>query len=289
MPDQKFVRRGLLYQRGANVYSHMQKLRWPNACTERFVDTNHGSIRVLEFGFDPSHAAPLYVDLHGGGFVLQTADADRKMNMQLQKKAPVKIISIDYPKAPQHPYPAALEAIYEVVQHYAQHAKQYAITSNRIGIGGHSAGGNLAAAICIRAKERGDLILSYQILDYPVMDLTIDPNKRPQIKGAISPRMITMFDACYIGGNQEVAKSPFVSPVYASKEQLSGLPPALVIVAGRDSLHDEGVQYANMMKDAGVQVELHDFTESLHGFTQFDGVESERAYNLMADFINRNS
>lgn len=253
---------------------------------EQFVETSHGKIRVLEYGFDSKAVAPLYVDMHGGGFALMSADSDEQMNVFFREQTGVKIVSIDYPKAPDYPYPIAVEAVYDVVLHYVSNADEYGINPQLVGVGGHSAGGNLATVTCIRAKERGDLTLRYQILDYPPLDLYTDPLSKPTPKKSMVIKMGVMFNACYI--ESEKAKDPCASPVFATTAQLVGLPPALIIVAGLDSLHDEGVRYANMLKSAGVDVELHDFPDSGHGFTLNNSPESKRAHKMMADFISRN-
>lgn len=251
--------------------------------TERFIDTSHGKVRVLEYGFNQAEITPLYIDMHGGGFVFLKADADEAMNTYFNEQTGVKIVSIDYPKAPEKPYPAAVEAVYEIALHYVGNAAEYGIDPTRVGIGGHSAGANLATVTCIRAKEKGDLSIKLQILDYPPLDIHTDPFLKPTPKKAISPKMAVMFNACYV--EPERASEPYVSPVFAAAEQLMGLPTALVIVAGQDSLHDEGVRYADLLKDAGVAVELHDFKSSAHGFTYDTSPEAKRAHKLMADFL----
>jgi acetyl esterase len=94
-----------------------------------------------------------------------------------------------------------------------------------------------------------------------------------------------VFNACYV--DPETAKQSYASPIFASREQLTGLPPALLIVAGCDSLHDEGIQYAQMLQAAGVAVELHDFAQAAHGFTYNKTPDAQKAQALMADFIHR--
>jgi acetyl esterase len=212
---------------------------------------------------------------------------DEPMCVYFRKQTGAKIISIDYPKAPAYPYPAAVEAVYEIVKHYVDNAEQYCIDPKSIGIGGHSAGGNLATVICILAKEKGDFTVKYQVLDFPPCDLSIDAYDRPKPKGALSPKMVDMFNVCYFDSNTETARLPYVSPVFATKEQLSGLPPVLLITAGRDSLHNEAVHYLDLLKDAGVSVEHHDFADSVHGFTYYGKPDAKRGWNIMADFIKK--
>ena len=120
---------------------------------ERLIETSHGSVSVLEYGFDSQKTEPLFIDMHGGGFVLGWAAMDEPMCVYFREQANIKVISIDYPKAPKNPYPVAVEAIYEIIKHYFDNAEKYKINPNSIGIGGHSAGGNFAAVMCIKANE----------------------------------------------------------------------------------------------------------------------------------------
>jgi acetyl esterase len=106
----------------------------------------------------------------------------------------------------------------------------------------------------------------------------------PLPKGCISPRFATLFNACYVVEPCQ-AENPHVSPIFATSEQLSGLPPALLILAGCDSLHDEGVRYAAMLKQAGVSVVMHDFPNASHGFTYSPSADTDKAMNLMVEFI----
>lgn len=223
--------------------------------------------------------------MHGGGFIFGSADMDEAMNLYFREKVNIKIISIDYPKAPESPYPAAVEAVHQVIKHYTDNALAYKIDTGHMGIGGHSAGANLATVTCMKAKEHCDFSFRFQLLDYPPLDLRTDPFLKSTPKKAISPKLATTFNACYI--DPENARSPFASPVFENVEQLTGLPPAMLIVAGQDSLHDEGVQYSKMLQAAGVPVELHDFKESVHGFTYNKTPDATRAHMLMADFIGK--
>ena len=118
----------------------------------------------------------------------------------------------------------------------------------------------------------------FQLLDYPPLDISTDPFQKPLPRKAISPKSAAAFNACYT--DVETAKSPYVSPIFATTNQLSDLPPVLLIVAGYDSLHDEGVKYCQMLKDAGVSVEFHDFPKSVHGFTYNKKDDAKRHMQL---------
>ena len=266
------------------VELHVKKI---TTAQERYVDTSYGKIRVLEYGFDNSGKRPLYVDIHGGGYVLMFPEMDENINLRILKRTNVKIISIDWPKAPQNPYPIGIESTYEVIKHYYDNAETYGIDKENIGIGGYSSGGNFATVTCIKANERKDLKIKYQILCYPGTDAHTDPYKKPKSSEVLSNDDIEAFVICYLS-DPEDAKSPYVSPVRASKEQLTGLPPALIILAGDgDPLTPEGQRYCERLKDAGVRTELHEFKGTLHGFAQGEGPEAERAVELILNFIEK--
>jgi len=255
----------------------------------KFVETSHGKIRVLEYGFESKEIEPLFIDMHCGGYIFYTADVDEPMNLFFREQTGAKIVSIDYPKAPKYQYPIALEASYDIVKHYACNAEKYNINPDNIGIVGHSSGANFATVICIKAKEKKEFSLKYQVLNCPPCDMTIDATDKriSQAKGALPLKLLAMFDACYYDNNAEMAKSPYLSPIFATKEQLSGLPPALIIVAGEDSLHDEGVRYSDILRDAGVQVEFHDFEKYLHVFSYSKDADGKEGWEVMANFIRR--
>jgi len=253
------------------------------------VETKHGSVMVIEYGFESLESKPLFIDMHGGGFVLGWAAMDEPKCVHFHNKTGVKVVSIDYPKAPDNPYPVAVEAIYDIVKHYYDNAKTYGIDTCNVGIGGHSAGGNFATVMCILAKEKGEFSFKYQVLNYPPCDMSIDAFDRPNPKGSVSPKMVDMFNACYYGKDTKIAKLPYISPVYATKEQLTGLPPALLIVCGKDSLHDEGVKYKDLLLEAGVSVEFHDLPDSKHGFTYNRTPDAIVGWNIISDFIKKHT
>ncbi len=255
---------------------------------EDFILTRHGNVRVLKYGFEHEQVMPLYVDMHGGGFILMHADADETMNLAFSKGAGVKIVSVDYPKAPEFPYPIAIEAIHDVIDHFVSRAEEYRIDVTKMGIGGHSAGANMATVTCMRDLKTKEFNFRYQLLDYPPLDIATSPYDKPKPKGCIPPGQALRFNACYI--DPENARDPSVSPVFARIDDLKGMPEALVIVCGADSLHDEGVKYAGMLERAGTKVDLHDYSTEVHGFTYYKpSANVAEAVRLMTEFIRINS
>ena len=280
MDRKKAVKKMERYQRLADRF-----MKTGTTAGERYVDTKYGMVRILGYGFDAPEERPLYVDIHGGGWALMSPEMDEEINQLMLKKANVKIISIDYPKAPQNPFPEGIEAVYEVIKHYSDNAGTYKIDRNNIGIGGYSSGGNFATVASIMANERKDFKIKYQVLCYPGTDAAEDPYKKPKCRKGLTNKMIEAIVLCYVTDSAQ-ARSPYASPVYATKEQLTGLPPALVILAGDgDPLTPEGLRYIKKLEEAGVQVELHEFKGTLHGFMQEGKQDAEEAVGIMMDFI----
>jgi acetyl esterase len=259
--------------------------RRPDTPKVVFIETEFGKVRTLWYGSDSADSSPVYFDLHGGGFVLGGPEMDAAINVMLSQQIGCKIVAIDYAKAPAFPYPTAVNQVYAVVKHIQENATRYHIDVTKMAIGGYSAGGNISAVCCMKAKKEGTIKFACQVLDYPSLDLSTSAWDKPQPKGSISPRMASMFNACYV--DAERAKDPFVSPVYAMPEDLKELPPALLILSGRDSLFDEGLKYRNLLSKAGVATECYEYPNASHGFTYKAGVDTKDAMDKTVAFLSR--
>ncbi|MBM7845738.1 alpha/beta hydrolase [Herpetosiphon giganteus] len=269
----------------SNIQGFFYRFKRSVGRQELMIETEFGTVRVLGYGLDNPKTTPILFDLHGGGFILGSADMDEAMNVQFQQQLGCKVISIDYAKAPKYPYPMAVNQVYAVVKYFYANAERYAIDRTKMAIGGHSAGGNLSAVTCLKAKHAGQFQFVCQVLDYPPLDLATSPFAKPNPKGAIPPQMAAMFDASYREEHQ--AKDPYVSPVYAELADLVGLPPALFILAGRDSLHDEGLRYEALLKQAGVATECYSYPEAPHGFTYKASADTSAALANMVAFLQK--
>jgi acetyl esterase len=283
------IRRGQWLRKLATVGFRFQRLllshRGRSPRKEIFLDTGFGPVRTLWYGFENPEPAPVFFDLHGGGFILGSADMDEALNLAFHQQVGCKVISIDYAKAPESPYPAAVNQVWAVVKHAFENAGEYALDAQKMAIGGHSAGGNLSTVTCMKAKVAGEFQFVCQVLDYPPLDLATSPLDKPRPKGGVPPWMAMVFDACYVDPAE--AKHPYVSPVYATREDLEGLPPALLILAGRDSLHDEGLRYWAHLKAAGVPTECHQYPNAAHGFTLNRSDDATDAIRTMVSFLKR--
>ncbi|MED4161802.1 alpha/beta hydrolase [Halalkalibacterium halodurans] len=251
---------------------------------EKILPTSYGGTRVLIYRPDKTlnSSIPVYVNMHGGGFVMGNAEMDDVWCRVIADRANCVVVNIDYRLAPQHKFPTAVYECYEVVKWLVDHPEQFSITPQKVAIGGHSAGGNLATAVCLLNLERGnELPIIYQIIDYAPLDLHTDPALKPSFKEAIPVKMARLFNASYVE-TEEDARNPLASPLFA--ESLQGLPDALVITAERDSLAAEGEQYAERLKQAGVKVTYKDYKGMPHGFTHAgDLAVAEHAWHLMCD------
>ncbi len=206
--------------------------------------------------------APCLVFYHGGGFVIGDLDSHDVVCRKLAHEGELIVISVDYRLAPEHPFPAAPEDAITAMQWVAANAKQLGIDAARIVLGGDSAGGNLAAVAAIAAREAGPK-LAGQLLIYPSTDFAMNhpSHSEPETSLLLTHSVIKWFINNYLG-NADI-NDWRASPARA---RLAGLPPAYVLVAGGDPLRDEGNEYAERLKQAGVTVTYRFFPGQFHGF-----------------------
>ncbi|WP_258360231.1 alpha/beta hydrolase [Moorella sulfitireducens] len=250
---------------------------------ERVIKTSTGNTRVLIYvpldSIVPPY--PVYVHFHGGGFVLGKAEMDDFYCRIVAGGAACLVVNVDYHLAPEHKFPAQLEEGYDVIDWLYKNPGALNIRREHIAIGGFSAGGNMAAAICLLAKERKDFSLIHQILGYPLLDLCTDPFEKKTVQGkpVITPEMATFFSACYLKSREDACLA-LASPVLA--RDLTGLPPACVITAEYDVLAVEGEQYALKLRQAGVPVVYKNYKGCDHIFTAYGPEEAAKdAFDLI--------
>ena len=240
-------------------------LSLPVAGERMEVPTRAGNVRVI-FYKAKKEFAPVYFDMHGGGFVGGNCEDVDFWCALLRDQLDVHVVSINYRKAPQFPWPTAANDAFDTVLWFYEHAAQFGLDTNKMAIGGHSAGGNLAAVTCLRSVlEKAPFRFCLQVLDYPPLDLKTCAFDKLRHPLAIPPQIAVMFDACYIAPGQ--GDDPLVSPAVAEPELLKGQPPACIITAEFDSLRDEAELYGRKLVAAGVPVTMRRFLGSAHGFT----------------------
>ena len=218
--------------------------------------------------YRPAHArdpSPCVLYFHGGGFCFGDLDSSDTQAWGIAQEAGVHVISVDYRLAPEHRFPAAHEDCYAVLEHIAANGESMGIDASRICTWGDSAGGNLSAAICLMARDRKGPPIAGQVIVTPMLG---DDYESPSyIEHAHSPGLAaSMVPGCweqYLGTDQG-SDNPYAMPIKAP--DLSGLPPALVLVAEIDPLVDDGVGYAKRLEDAGAPTEVRIAKGMCHGF-----------------------
>jgi acetyl esterase len=228
--------------------------------------------------YRPAGQRPLPVLLYffGGGWVLGTIDTADGVSRSLANASGALVAVPGYRLAPEHPFPAALDDCYAAVRWVAGHAGEIGADPARLAVGGDSAGGNLAAAVALRARAGGPE-LAGQLLVYPNTDQLADDES---MRAADDPFLfnrhsVAWYRRHYLADPGDAA-SPLASPLRA--ESLAGLPPALVITAEYDPLRDQGEAYARRLAGDGVQAELSRYPGMAHGFFTMAGtVAASRA------------
>lgn len=239
----------------------------------RTVRTEAGRTRIIltspEPGPEGPRPLPIYINLHGSGYILGHAEVDDPYCRMIAVRAGVLVVNVDYVKAPEHPFPQAIEEVYALARRISAAPAEFGAVAGAMAIGGHSAGGAIATAVCMLAKARGEFGFALQVLDYPPLDLAADPGSKTNVPpGApiIPADLARVFNAAYLSRPTD-ALNILASPILAGPETLRGLPKALVFTAGLDSLWEEGWRYSEMLRDAGVAVRYRKFEDCAHGFS----------------------
>ncbi|MGW3966256.1 alpha/beta hydrolase [Amycolatopsis sp. NPDC005003] len=216
-------------------------------------------------------ASPLLVFFHGGGWVIGTRASHDNAARFLAKHAGVRVLSIEYRLAPEFPFPAATEDALAAFEYAVAKAGDLGADPARIAVGGDSAGGNLAAVTAQQAVRRGGPVPAFQLLIYPATDFARRYRSQDLFAENLFLTDVHMkwFEGHYVPEGTDLT-DPRLSPLHA--EDLSGLPPALVVTAGFDPLRDEGEAYAEKLREAGVEVALRRHEDLIHGFINFTGV-----------------
>lgn len=207
---------------------------------------------------------PVVVYYHGGGFVFGDLRGGDWICGTVAQELDAIVVSVGYRLAPKHPFPAAVDDSFAALVWVADHARELGADGGRLGVMGDSAGGTLAAVAAITARDGAGPTIRHQALLYPSVGATGTESRRVNADAFIlTAADMQKFGELYAGAPEDWR----VSPLRA--ETLAGLPPALVVVAGHDPLHDDGVLYAEALRKAGVPAELVDYPAMPHGFLSF--------------------
>lgn len=214
---------------------------------------------------DRKEAGPGFVNFHGGGFIMGDLETEHPRCLMMAAEGGAVSVGVDYRLAPENPFPAGVEDCYAVLKWVAAHSEDLKIDPAKIAIGGGSAGGNMAAAVALMARDRGGPNVAIQMLIYPVLDDRCDTPSMRNGKGLYIWDYKKAVDSWnhYIGEDRSKV-SPYAAPARA--DNLSGLPPAYVMTCEHDPLRDEAIIYAMRLMEAGVAVELHNYPGTVHWF-----------------------
>lgn len=257
----------------------------PRAAIERdvLVPVAGGQIVVRIYSPATAHPTPLHVFLHGGGWCVGTVEERDPRCRELVAGARCTVASVDYRMAPENAFPTPVEDCYAALCWLVEHAGEVGIDPARVSIGGESAGANLAAAVCLMARDRSGPTICHQWLDVPAVDLTLS---QPSVHGVPDGYLLDLatiheyLDA-YLCNDRSLATEPYASPLHAA--DLSGLPPAWIMSCEYDKLRDDGIAYADALRSAGVPVAHEVLPGHVHptfAFTRL--VPSAKAYEQRA-------
>ena len=212
----------------------------------------------------PAEGRPALLDIHGGGFVLGDITMEHAIATRVARELDAVVAAVEYRLAPEHPFPAGVEDCYAALRWLHDEASILGIDTDRIAVGGQSAGGGLAAAVALLARDRGGPPLCFQFLGIPELDHRLETTSmRTFVDTPLWSRPSAERSWRFYLGPEAGDVSPYASPAIA--EDLGGLPPAYVTAMEFDPFRDEGIIYALHMMEAGVPVELHTFPGTFHG------------------------
>lgn len=243
------------------------------ACEECFTPGHAGAPDVRMLVYTPAERGQGlvagYLHVHGGGFVLGTADSMDSANRDLVADLGCVVVSVDYRLAPETPWPGAVEDCYAALAWLHANTERLGIDRARIAIGGESAGGGHAAALAIHARNLGEVPICFQFLEYPMLDdrtgSSADPH--PYCGEFAWTADSNRFGWSALLGTDAGGPNVPSQAVPARVEDLSGLPPAFILVGAIDLFFEEDLEYARRLMRAGVPVELYVIPGAFHGFT----------------------
>ena len=238
-------------------------------------DLSVGALRLRLYRPHASgQALPVLLYLHGGGWTIGDLDTHDVLCRQLAREAGGAVVAVDYRMGPEHRFPAAVDDCVEAFRWVLAQAPDLQLDPRRTAVGGDSAGGNLAAALCLVQRDAGQPLPGFQLLIYPATDMrAVAPSHTTNGQGY----MLTNDSIAWYRGNYIADAAQWTdwraSPLLAASH--AGLPPALVLTAGFDPLRDEGLQYANALSAAGVPTQYVCFERQIHGFIAMGRVIEE--------------
>jgi len=248
-----------------------------------------GSLQIPSRIYTPvasERALPVFMFYHGGGMVIGTLDSYDTLCRQIAYQAGCIVVSVDYRLAPEHKFPAAIDDAYAALEWLVNNTKRINGDVSNIAIGGDSAGGNLAAVTALLARDSALITLKAQVLIYPATAPYADSKSHHEFaKGHFLEReTVLWFHECYLRDEKDREDFRY-APLLANN--FSHLPPALVIVAGYDTLRDEGIAYTKKLRAGGCEVQLKEYKGMYHPFVSLAGIldEGKRAITEISNAL----
>ncbi|MFI0260667.1 alpha/beta hydrolase [Streptomyces sp. NPDC017056] len=235
--------------------------------------------------YRPRQARGAVIWMHGGGWTVGTLDTEQHWAARIAALSGAVVISVAYRLSPENPYPAALNDAYAVLAWTHEHAAELGVDPDRIAVGGHSAGGNLAAAVALRARDEQGPPIRFQLINEAILDDRQQTwSARNFTETPWNTRAVRAAALRHYLGTQSA--TPYAAPARA--EDLSGLPPAYVATAEFDPNRDEGIDYARRLLEAGVSVELRQWPGTFHGSMAIQSADvSQRQLATLGEVLRR--
>jgi acetyl esterase len=258
---------------------------------EKTIPTSEADIPVRIYTPKEEYSYPLLMYFHGGAFFSGNLESHDEVVRPICMESGYKVISVDYRLAPEHPFPAALEDCYNATKWATEHKDELKWDGKTLAVAGDSAGGNLAAAVSLMARNKKEFTITKQVLYYPSLDLDFSEFRyQSQIENAkgyfVESEDLAEHNSFYLLGDVDT-DNPLVSPI--REENLENLPAALIITAEYDPMRDEGELFAEKLTKAGVHVETKRYEGATHGFlgkfTHLD--EYKDVYQRTGAFLNK--
>jgi acetyl esterase/lipase len=259
--------------------------------TDLSIPTRHGAVAATLYHPPSATRKPgVYVNAHGGGFVVGNRAQDDAWCRFLAATAHVVVVNTDYALAPRARFPTPVEQFYDVVEWASAPERDW--DGSRLCVGGQSAGGNMSAAVSRMALEIGGPKISLQVLHYPPLDIVTAPSDKPSPLGSktvLKPWLCEVFDNAYVP-DRALRRHRFVSPAWGdNSDGITGIAPALVVTAEFDRLRDEARRYADDLDAVGALAEYVEVRDVDHGYDiMTDATEKTRqTYEVMAAHVSR--
>ncbi len=255
--------------------------------THRYIPGPSADLPIRIYRPVKGPVLPALVFFHGGGWVLNNLDSYEQAMRSLANKGQFVIVAVNYQKAPELAFPTPLDDCYATLLWVAENAEKLGIDLAQIGVGGDSAGGNLAAGVALKARDTSDINLAFQLLIYPCTDnrMKYDSAYNNAVGYGLSTQSMEWFWKQYLAKKSDL-KNPYAVPALA--KDFRNLAPAIITTAEFDPLLDDGYNYANELRKSGVQTVYREFEGVIHGYFTLAGItpEANHLHEQLADDIN---